>query len=173
MAETWLEVGRVRSTNTRAREVRVSVRSGYEYVFPPLEWIRFHRGADEPLRCKVTKVRIDGDVAIVGLAPGISRDIVGLLRSATVLMLEDELPPRPGHQFRVRDLLDYRVLLPDGTVLGIINEVFEGPANDAFAVERPDGGQSILPAIDAVIESVDLERREMRVGDIGPYVVED
>ncbi|MCF6285778.1 MAG: hypothetical protein L3K26_11360 [Candidatus Hydrogenedentes bacterium] len=173
MTDSWLEVGRVRSASAHAREVRVTAKAGYEYVFADMAWIRFRRPAEDLLRCKVIRTRPDGDVTIVALSPGISREVVGQLRGATIVVTPEELPPKPDSAFRTRDLLGFRVVLPTGSVLGTIGEVYEGPANDAFAVDRPDGGRSILPAIDAVFESIDVEKNELRVGDITPYVVEE
>ena len=172
MADSWLEVGRVRSASAPAREVRVVVKADYEYVFADMAWIRFRRGSDDRLRCKVLRVRLDGDTAIVALSPGVSRDVVGKLRGARVILTPDELPPEPGRKIRLADLIGLRVVMPDGKEMGAVVEAFKGPANDAIAVERPDGGQSILPVIDLVIQSVDLEQGEIHVGDIAPYVVE-
>ena len=117
---------------------------------------------------------MDGDeTAIVTLGPGVSRDIAGQLRGANAVLAPDELPPRPEGEVRLTDLLGLRVLEPTGVVLGTVSEVFEGPANDAFAIERPDGRHCVLPVIDAVIEDIDLARGEIRVGDITPFVVEE
>jgi len=173
VTETWVEVGRVRSANTRSREVRVKPRAGYAYVFSGLSWIRFQRGGETLPRCKVLRTRADGDMAVVGLGPGVPRDMVGQLRGAAVVLASGEMPPKPGRAFRTQDLVGLRVTLPDGGEMGTVTEIYEGPANDAFAVEGPGGVRRILPAIGAVIRSVDLERRELRVGEIGPYVVED
>ena len=173
MSDEWIVVGRVRSVNPRGREVRVAAISGYAYVFANMAWIRFRRGGEDPLRCKVKRIRINDDNVIVELSPGLSRDIVGELRSTVVVMVEDEIPPRPGQKVRLVELLGLRVVLPTGATLGTIGEVYAGPANDAFAVDRPDGGRSILPVIDAVVESVDLDRGEVVVGDIAPFVVEE
>jgi ribosomal 30S subunit maturation factor RimM len=50
--------------------------------------------------------------------------------------------------------------------------VYEGPANDAFAVARPDGTRCILPAIDAVMLSVDTETATITTGDVSPFIVD-
>ncbi len=173
MTESWLEVGRVRSANARQREVRVVPVAGREYVFSDLGWIRFRQGGEEGLRCKVLRTRPDGEVLIVALGPGVSRDVVGQLRGARVVMTPDEMPPKPGSQVRLSDILGLKVLLPTGDPLGSIVEVFEGPANDAFAVDQGDGRRCILPVIEEVIMSVDVAGGTLEVGDIGPYVVEE
>lgn len=172
MPDDWIEVGRVRSVHARAREVRVQVLSGSAYVFGQVAWIHFQIGPERPLRCKVLAARMDADVAIVRLGAGVPRDTVGQLRGARALLAPGDMPPQPDRAYCLEDLMGLAVVQPDGTVLGTVEAVYEGPANDAFAVGRPDGSQCMLPAIEAVIETIDLERREIRVGDIAPYVVE-
>lgn len=172
MTESWLEVGRVRSANARQREVRVVPVAGREYVFTDLGWIRFRQGGVDGSRCKVLRTRPDGDVLIVALSPGVSRDVIGTLRGARVMMPPEEMPPKPGSSVRLNDILGLKVMLPTGEPLGTIVEVFEGPANDAFAVDQCDGGRCILPVIEEVIMSVDVAGGTLEVGDIAPYVVE-
>lgn len=83
------------------------------------------------------------------------------------------MPSRPERSIQLSDLVNLKVVLPSGDVLGTVVEVYEGPANDAFAVASSSGYRCILPVIDPVIEAVDLDRNELRVGDITPYVVEE
>lgn len=172
MADAWIAIGRVRSVNPRSREVRVGVLGGYARAFEGMAWIRFARGADAPLRCKVAAIRGDAEVMVVVLGPGLPRERVDGLRGATVVAAPEEIPARPGQGWRLTDLLGMTVVLPGGALLGAIGEVYEGPANDAFAVDRPDGGRCLLPAIPEVIESVDFDRRTVEVGDVAPYILE-
>lgn len=173
MDEAWRETGRVRSVNPRLREVRIAVGPGLAHAFDGLGWIHFGLPPGPPLRCKVTSSKCDGAVAVVALAPGVPRDTVGRLKGAVVLMAPGAIPPRPGQGWRLGELMGMVVVeSATGAVLGTVGEVYEGPANDAFTVERPDGGRWILPAISAVMLSVDTEARQIAVGDVGPFVVE-
>lgn len=172
MDEAWRETGRVRSVNPRTREVRIAIRPGLGYVFSGLAWIRFLVVPGSPLRCKVTSIKCDESVAVVALAPGVSRDIVGQLKGVKVVVAPEEWPSRPGVGWRLDDLLAMSVVLPTGDVLGTVCEVYAGPANDAFAVQRPDGSRCILPVIDAVMVSVDAETATIRTGDVSPFMVE-
>jgi ribosomal 30S subunit maturation factor RimM len=172
MDETWRETGRVRSVNPRTRELRVAIRPGLGYVFTGLEWIQFQETPGRPLRCKVASIKSDDSVAVVALAPGVSRDIVGRLKGVKVVVALEEWPARPGTGWRLADLLGMTVVQSSGEVLGTVCEVYEGPANDAFAVARPDGTRCILPAIDAVMVSVDSETATISTGDVSPFIVE-
>ena len=172
MDEAWRETGRVRSVNPRTREVRIAIRVGLGYVVSDLAWIQFQVAPGNPLRCKVASIKHDDSVAVVALAPGVSRDIVGRLKGVKVVLPPGEWPPRPGRAWRLDDLLGFSVVLPSGEALGTVCEVFEGPANDAFAVARPDGSRCILPVIDAVLVSIDAEKGTINTGDVSPFMVE-
>ncbi len=171
MPESWTVIGRVRSVNPRLREVRVDVLGGYGRAYSAMKWICFDRAPDAPLRCKVASVRGDEEVAIVALGSGLPREIVGNLRGARILAKPEEIPARAGQHWRLDELVGMAVVTARGESLGTVSEVYQGPANDAFAVSRPKG-RWMLPAIPEVIETVDLEHRTIVVGDIGPFVVE-
>lgn len=173
MTESWIPVGHVRSAHARAREVRVVVRKGYAHVFKDLAWIHFEGTACGAMRCKVAALRGDDSVAVVVLAPGLPRDAVGGLRGARVVVAPGELPPRPTRGWCLDDLPGLTVVMPGGETLGTVAEVYEGPANSAFSVARPDGSRCLLPAIAAVLQVVDLERGTLETGDVAPYIVEE
>ena len=173
MAEAWTLIGRVRSVNPRSREVRVDVLGGFGRAFGAMNWIRFERGPEGPLSCKVASIRGDGEAVIVALGAGLPRDIVGQLRGARVIAMPEEIPARAGQDWRLEDLVGMVVVERGGAVFGAISEVYEGPANDAFEVTRPGGRKCVLPAIPEVIEVVDREGRRIVIGDVGPFVVED
>jgi 16S rRNA processing protein RimM len=172
MTAPWIAIGRVRSANPAAREVRVEMRPGCNRAFPGMAWIRFERPAQAPLRCKVESVRVDGAVAVVRMGPGVPRDAVGVLRGANVVVMPEEMPGRSAEAWVLDDLVGLEVVLPDGALLGTICEVYEGPANDALAVARPDGSRCVLPVIDAVVRLVDFDARRVDVGDVAPYIVD-
>jgi len=172
MADAWIAIGRVRSVNPRSREVRVGVLGGYARAFDGMAWIRFRRGTEAPLRCKVASLRGDAGGVVVVLGPGLPRERVDGLRGATVLAEASEIPARPREGWRLADLAGLTVVKADGAVFGTIVEVYEGPANDAFAVDRPDGSRCLLPAIAEVIRAVNLDGHTLEVGDVAQFIVE-
>ncbi|MBX3178529.1 MAG: PRC-barrel domain-containing protein [Candidatus Hydrogenedentes bacterium] len=172
MAGAWIGIGRVRSVNPRAREVRVEVRAPYSGALGSPSWIGFARDPAPVLRCKVERVRGEGAVMVVVLGAGLPRDAVAGLRGAEALLAPDDIPVRSAGAWRIQDLLGMAVVAADGSVIGAVCEVYEGPANDAFAVARPDGTRCLLPAIGEVILGVDREARRIEVGDVTPFMVD-
>jgi 16S rRNA processing protein RimM len=71
-------------------------------------------------------------------------------------------PPLPEGQFYERDLVGMTVVDEAGAVLGELEEVLDTGANHVFVVRR-DGRETLIPAIRAVVASVDVTGRTMTV----------
>ena len=55
------------------------------------------------------------------------------------------------------------VVNESGEPLGVIARVLETGANDVYLVERPGGGELLIPAIKDVVKTVDLDGGRMVV----------
>ncbi|MCP9957103.1 MULTISPECIES: ribosome maturation factor RimM [Streptomyces] len=77
----------------------------------------------------------------------------------TLLIAEvdpDERPEEPDEYYD-HQLIDLDVVLADGTEVGRITEVSHLPYQDLFVVERPDGGEVLIPFVEEIVTEVDLE----------------
>jgi 16S rRNA processing protein RimM len=63
----------------------------------------------------------------------------------------------------VQDLIGIEVFSEEGEILGELVDVMPQPANDVYVVHGPGGGELLLPAIEQVIRTVDLDSRRMVV----------
>ncbi|GBD11483.1 Ribosome maturation factor RimM [bacterium HR23] len=70
-------------------------------------------------------------------------------------------PPPPGRFYHFQ-VLGLEVWTDTGQFLGHIREVLETGSNDVYVVHGPQG-EVLLPAIDAVVQSIDLDRQRMVV----------
>jgi 16S rRNA processing protein RimM len=91
------------------------------------------------------------------------RHSVEQLRHALLQVPEADLPPLPEGQYYRFQLVGLAVASRDGTPLGTLDEVIETGANDVYRVRTPDGGDLLLPALESVIVSIDIEARRMVV----------
>jgi 16S rRNA processing protein RimM len=59
----------------------------------------------------------------------------------------------------------FRVKCEDdnGNLLGELVEIIETGANDVYVIRNDRGGEVLIPAIESVIQKIDLDRRIMRV----------
>lgn len=55
--------------------------------------------------------------------------------------------------------MDLDVVLADGTEIGRITEITHLPSQDLFIVERPDGSEVMIPFVEEIVTSIDLEEQ--------------
>ena len=85
-----------------------------------------------------------------------SRDAAQALQGADLTIRRDEVEALPPGRFYRFELVGLDARTPDGTPLGRVEEVFSTGANDVLTV-RGEGGEILIPMLDAVVRSVDLE----------------
>jgi 16S rRNA processing protein RimM len=152
-----LVVGRIGKAHGIRGEATVEVRTDD----PDL---RFAPGAvlltDPPERGPLTvrAGRVQGGRLVLSFEAVPDRSAVEQLRD-TLLLAEvdpDELPDDP-EEYYDHQLEGLAVRSVDGADLGVVEQMVHGPAQDLFAIRRPDGGELLLPFIAEFVPEVDLE----------------
>jgi 16S rRNA processing protein RimM len=85
-------------------------------------------------------------------------ETVGTLRNALVYVPTADRPPLPEGEYYHHQLLGLSVLNDEGQDLGRIIQILTTGANDIYVVRGEGGAEILLPAIDAVIREIDLEK---------------
>ena len=88
---------------------------------------------------------------------------IGVYRNAIAYVRIEDLPPLPDGEFYHHQILGIRVVTEEGRVLGHLSKILETGANDVYVVGTLSGPDILLPAIESVIRSIDLEKNEMLV----------
>ncbi|HSQ76783.1 MAG TPA: ribosome maturation factor RimM [Bacteroidota bacterium] len=83
---------------------------------------------------------------------------VGLL----VLVGNAERVPLAEGRFFVHELIGTTVRTEEGEVLGVLTEVLRMPAHDVYVV-KGEGGEFMIPAVEAFVRAVDVSARTMTV----------
>ena len=92
----------------------------------------------------------------------------------TLLIAEvdpQELPEDP-EEFYDYQLMDLDVVLADGTPVGRITEITHLPSQDLIIVERPDGGEVMIPFVEEIVTEIDLEEQRAVVSP-PPGLIDD
>jgi 16S rRNA processing protein RimM len=76
---------------------------------------------------------------------------------------ESDMPALAEGEYYRFQLIGLTVVGRDGERIGTLEEVIETGANDVYRVRTADGADLLLPALEDVIVSVDLEKGEMVV----------
>jgi 16S rRNA processing protein RimM len=126
---------------------------------PRLE-LRTAAGEERPVRIRALRAKQGG--WILALAGFEDRDAAKKLRGAVLLAPREDLPEPSADEWYVSDLVGLAVTSDDGRELGKLEEVLRLPAHDVYVV-RGESGEILLPAIDDVVLSVDVEAGRMTV----------
>jgi len=173
MPGPWIRIGTVRTVNPARRELRVDVEAVHAHQFDGIDWVGLGRDVDALTRCRVDAAHVRENDATLRLGAGVTRDSVAAMRKAGVFIEAPTRKARPDGGWHPAELVGLTVVGPGGAVLGTVEELIETGANDVIEVAKPGGGNLLLPVIEQVLESVDLETGRVYVGDVAPYAVDD
>jgi 16S rRNA processing protein RimM len=87
----------------------------------------------------------------------------GQYRNQILYVPTRDVPQPAEGEYFFHQLLDLVVVEDSGVELGTLTEVFETGANDVYVVTDSTGREILLPAIQDVIISIDLEHQRMVV----------
>jgi len=106
--------------------------------------------------------RHHGTGLVVQLAGCNDRDAAEALKGTEIGIYREQLPASADDEYYWNDLVGLQVILKDNRVLGIVDHLIETGANDVLVVKGEQ--EFLVPFLQGqVIETVDLEAREIRV----------
>ncbi len=97
-----------------------------------------------------------GTTVILGLDDIASRTDAEAVMKQKVFAAEDDLELGDDEVF-IHELVGLEVVSEEEEELGTVANYMEMPAQDVFVVTRPDGGESMIPAVEDFIIDVDLD----------------
>lgn len=171
MAEaSWRVVGRVTAVDAAKRALRVAPSPGSARFFDGCDLLRLQRDAGAPVQLRVAAVRDAGNLKVVVLTPGVSRDATATMKNAEVLLPVSEADA----DNTPRGFIGMRVETAGGVALGVIFEMMENSVGGAIRLARSDGSTAALPLTPALICRVDRAAGVMVVvDDVTPFIVLD
>lgn len=84
-----------------------------------------------------------------------SREAADEIRRSVLTVPESQLPTPPKDSYYEFQLIGLTVVTSEGESLGTLVKVLRTGANDVYVVERPGGGETLIPAIKDVVKLVD------------------
>ncbi len=90
------------------------------------------------------------------------RDAATALRGEYLLVAEADLGPAGEGRYYRFQLVGLRVVTTTGEDIGEITDVFATGSNDVFVVKAEDG-EVLIPAVDDVVQEIDLEAGKVTI----------
>lgn len=82
-----------------------------------------------------------------------------LRNTLLIAEVDPEQTPEDPEEYYDHQLMDLDVVLADGTEVGRITEITHLPSQDLFIVERPDGSEVLIPFVEEIVASIDLDQQ--------------
>ena len=151
MKQAYIEAGRITSTHGVHGEVKIEV-----WLDTPEDLKHYRRVFIDGQERKLLSVRQQNRFVIVKLHQIDDINAAQPLKGKTVYIAREDAPLPPGGYF-LQDLLDAKVVLEDGSPVGVLTEILERPANNVYVVTDPDGKEILIPVVPAFIIRADAE----------------
>lgn len=149
-------IGRVVAAFGVRGEASVVMEQDQLESFSGLEMVSLRAPGGRTQKFAVESIRYHKGRALIKFKGIDSRDALEPWRDALVQILRDARPTLGPDSFYVSDLLGCEVFLQDGQRVGTIDDVLRYPAQDLWKV-----GEALIPAVKAIVVSVDLEARRV------------
>ena len=94
------------------------------------------------------------------------------LKNTVLYAQEDEMPPLPEGVYYIKDIIGLDVY-DDEKYIGKISDWIETGANNVYVIQRKEGKDILIPAIDSVIKHVDIENNKMSVNMLEGLMEDD
>jgi 16S rRNA processing protein RimM len=133
--------------------------------------VQLQRGSDRLGEYAIENLQKGHDSLFVKFRSVNDREEAERLRGAQIMLAREEFLQRAPGQFFYFEIIGLPVYSDTGQTLGEIVDILRYPANDVWVI-RDGGEEKLIPAIDAVIQKVDLQNRRVIIVPI-PGLLED
>ena len=151
MKQAYIEAGRITSTHGVHGELKIEV-----WLDTPEELKHYRRIFIDGQERKLLSVRQQNRFVIAKLDQVDDINAAQPFKGKTIYIAREDAPLPPGGYF-LQDLLDAKVVLEDGSPVGVLTEILERPANNVYVVTDPDGREILIPVVPAFIIRADAE----------------
>jgi 16S rRNA processing protein RimM len=111
-----------------------------------------------PLR----RARLHRGELLIQLGDCLDRDAADAYRGQMVFIRAEQAAPLPPGRYYHHQIIGLTVMTDEGETLGQLTEILETGANDVYVVVGPSG-EILLPALQSVIQNIDLDAKTMTV----------
>ncbi len=121
---------------------------------------------------KIESVKVQKNLFLLKLEGLNSVEEAEKLKNTVLYAQEDEMPPLPEGVYYIKDIIGLDVY-DDEKYIGKISDWIETGANNVYVIQRKEGKDILIPAIDSVIKHVDIENNKMSVNMLEGLMEDD
>ncbi len=152
--ENLLEIGQIVNTHGLRGDVKVMPWCDDPAIYHELEYVLIDNS-----EFVIEKSSIHKNMVLLKLEGINDINEAELYRGKTLYVPREELGELPEGTYYICDLLGCHVETDDGKKLGCITDIIKTGSNDVYVVEDELKKQVLIPVIDEVIKSVNIEEK--------------
>ncbi|OTN86579.1 ribosome maturation factor RimM [Enterococcus sp. 7E2_DIV0204] len=160
----YLNVGKIVNTQGLKGEVRVISQTD----FPELRYkkgtvLTLFQEKKAPIELTIQSHRKHKNFDIVTFENHSSINDVEKYRDGILKVSKEKLTDLPENEFYYHQIIGLTVVDEHDKELGKIKEILSPGANDVWVVQRPKKKDALIPYIESVVKSIDLENNVVHV----------
>lgn len=157
-----LEAGKIVNTHGLRGEVKVLPWTDYPEVFEDIEYV-YVKKHGEPERLDIQGIKYQKGNIIVKFSQIHDINEAESYKNKVLLVERNMLGPLPDGVHYIADLIGLDVITDTGDRIGVIADVINTGSNDIYEVRRDGQKNLLLPVIDDVVLSIDIENNTVTV----------
>ncbi|MCG7312175.1 ribosome maturation factor RimM [Priestia flexa] len=159
----WFKVGKIVNTHGIKGEVRIISTTDFadERYEVGNKLYLFQEKQTEPVEVVVATHRKHKNFDLVSFEGYPNVNDVEKFKNSMVKVSEDQLSDLEDGEFYFHEIIGCIVKTEEGQELGKIKEILVPGANDVWVVKGKDGKEILIPYIDAVVQEIDVENKEI------------
>jgi len=151
-----LEIGKIVNTHGLRGDVKVMYWCDSPELFHELAYVNIDNKEFE-----IEKSRVHKNMVILKLKGIDDINVAEMYRNKVLTVPREELGELPEGTYYICDLLGCAVETASGRALGKICDIIKTGSNDVYVVENEDKKQVLIPVIDDVVKSVDIDEKKI------------
>jgi 16S rRNA processing protein RimM len=153
----FLAMGQVLGAHGIRGEIKVDILAGDPDRFRTLRRVLIGAVDQEPIPWPLEGYRLHKGRALLKLGGCDDRTYAETMRGLLVQIPIEATAPLKDDEYYEHQIVDLEVWTSGGEQLGMVVEVLYTGANEVYVVETDSGSEVLIPAIDSVVRSIDLE----------------
>jgi len=159
----YLIVGKIVNTHALQGEVKIMSSSDFKED-------RFKKGNSlyidfngDQIEVKIASHRIHKGADLIKFSGLNSINDVEKYKGCDILVDYEDLGELEENEFYYYEIIGCQVDTVDGETIGTVKEIIETGANDVWVIERKGSKDALIPYIEEVVKSVDVENKLITV----------
>lgn len=158
----FLEVGKIINTHGLRGEVKIVTWTDSPEVFEEIGSV-YVKSRTDSQKMTIKNVKYQKNNIIVKFAEIDSIEEAEKYKNAVLLAERESLGELPEGVYYIADLVKCMVFEENGKEIGALVDVFSTGSNDVYDIKRENKKNLLIPIIDGVLKSVDIQNKKIVV----------